>query len=58
MKLLEDTIEGTKEIVPGLDFNKTTKGKVFKSMTTPVGRDGAGNPVNRIVALLKSAIQL
>jgi hypothetical protein len=47
---LEDTINTTNEIIPGLKLNKKIKETVLQSMTVPAGYDKSGAPVNRIVA--------
>lgn len=50
IKKLEETINTTNEIIPGLPFRKKVKEAVLQSMTVPAGYDKAGSPVNRIVA--------
>jgi hypothetical protein len=47
---LQEKVKTTKEIIPGLPLNEKIRGSVFSSMTTPVGYDQTGRPVNRIVA--------
>jgi hypothetical protein len=47
---LQEKVKATNEIIPGLKLNEKIKGTVFSSMTTPVGYDQVGRPVNRIVA--------
>lgn len=47
---LNKLIQGTEEIIPGMKLNTKVKNDLVKSLTTPVGRDQNGNPVNRIVA--------
>lgn len=47
---LNKKIQGTEEIIPGMKLNTKIKNDLIKSLTTPVGKDQNGNPVNRIVA--------
>lgn len=47
---LQEKVKTTDEIIPGLKLNEKVKNNVFASMTTPVGYDQAGRPVNKIVA--------
>lgn len=47
---LNKKIQGTDEIIPGMKLNSKMKNDLVKSLTTPVGKDQNGNPVNRIVA--------
>ena len=47
---LNKKIQGTEEIIPGMKLNTKVKNDLIKSLTTPVGKDQNGNPVNRIVA--------
>jgi len=47
---LNKKIQGTEEIIPGMKLNTKIKNDLVKSLTTPVGKDQNGNPVNRIVA--------
>lgn len=47
---LQDKVKTTAEIIPGIKLNDKVKQNLFSSMTTPVGYDQAGRPVNRIVA--------
>ena len=50
-KALEDfkkTLESTQELIPGLPLTNTVRDKVYKTMTTPVGQDAYGNPMNSI----------
>jgi hypothetical protein len=48
MKLFIESID---EVVPGLKVSKQQKEKLFGLMTTPVGQDQSGDPVNAIMAL-------
>jgi hypothetical protein len=50
MFALQEKIKTTKEIIPGITMNDKVKNNVLASMTTPVGYDQNGRPVNRIVA--------
>ena len=50
LKTLHDKIKATEEIIPGLKLNQKVKDNIYSSMTTPVGYDQAGRPVNKIVA--------
>lgn len=50
LEKLEQTIQTADEIIPGMKVSKKTKDIVLQSLTTPVGYDKSGNPVNRIVA--------
>lgn len=45
---LQESIEETNEIIPGVKFNKQTKQNIFESMTKIVGNDSNGRPVNII----------
>jgi hypothetical protein len=47
---LQEKVKTTSEIIPGIKFNDKVKQNVLSSMTTPVGYDQAGRPVNKIVA--------
>jgi hypothetical protein len=47
---LENKVKTTDEIIPGLKLNDKVRKSVFSSMTTPVGYDQTGRPVNKIVA--------
>lgn len=47
---LNKKIQGMEEIIPGMKINNKVKNDLVKSLTTPVGKDMNGNPVNRIVA--------
>jgi len=47
---LEEKVKTTTEIIPGIKMNEKVKKNLFASMTTPVGYDQSGRPVNRIVA--------
>lgn len=47
---LNKKIQGMDEIIPGMKVNTKVKNDLVKSLTTPVGKDMNGNPVNRIVA--------
>jgi hypothetical protein len=49
VKQISETLENTKEIVPGKSLNKISRDKVFKSMTTIVGNDQNGNPMNAVM---------
>lgn len=42
------TLEKTNEIIPGIKVNKNIKDNIYKIMTTPVGEDQYGNPINKI----------
>jgi hypothetical protein len=46
---ISETLENTKEIIPGKSLNKISRDKVFKSMTTIVGNDANGNPMNAVM---------
>ena len=51
LQILEDfqnTLKSTKEVIPGLPVNDVTKDKIYKSLTTVVGIDEYGNPLNNI----------
>ena len=50
ISLIQEKLKTTTEVVPGLKINDKTKNSVFASMTTPVGYDQGGRPINRIVA--------
>lgn len=50
LQALEERVKATKEIIPGITINERVKKNLFASMTTPVGYDQSGRPVNRIVA--------
>lgn len=47
---LQDKIKTSTEIIPGIKINDKVRNNVFASMTTPVGYDQNGRPVNKIVA--------
>jgi hypothetical protein len=47
---LQEKVKSTNEIIPGIKLNEKVKNNVFASMTTPVGYDQGGRPVNKIVA--------
>jgi predicted GIY-YIG superfamily endonuclease len=47
---LNKKIQDMDEIIPGMKVNSKVKSDLVKSLTTPVGKDMNGNPVNRIVA--------
>jgi hypothetical protein len=47
---LQDKVKNTKEIIPGIQLNDKMKSTIYTSMTTPVGYDQYGRPVNKIVA--------
>jgi hypothetical protein len=47
---LQEKVKSTNEIIPGLKLNDKIKSNVLASMTTPVGYDQTGRPVNKIVA--------
>jgi len=47
---IKQTIDTIPEIVPGIKLTKPTREKVLRSMTTPVARDAAGNPLNPVMA--------
>jgi hypothetical protein len=42
------SLNETKEIIPGMQFTPVMKDKIFKTLTTPVAFDQAGNPLNSI----------
>jgi len=46
---ISETLETTEEIIPGKSLNKISRDKVFKSMTTIVGNDENGNPMNAVM---------
>ena len=50
LQALEEKVKTTNEIIPGMPMNEKIKKNLFASMTTPVGYDQSGRPVNRIVA--------
>lgn len=50
LQALEEKVKTTNEIIPGMKLNEKVKKNLFASMTTPVGYDQTGRPVNRIVA--------
>lgn len=41
-------LEDTKEIIPGLPLTKIVRDKIYKTMTTSVGKDSFGNNINKI----------
>lgn len=41
-------LENTKEIIPGLQVTPILRDRIFKAVTTPVGQDQYGNPINAI----------
>ena len=49
LKDLGTKISETKEIVPGIPLNKTSRNKLFDSMVKPVAIDAQGRPVNRVM---------
>lgn len=46
---LKTKIQTMSEILPGVKANTQTKNKIFDSMTTPVGEDDNGNPLNELM---------
>jgi len=46
---MKQMVESTPEIIPGIALNKPTREKIMKSMTEPVARDDAGNPLNPVM---------
>ena len=52
-KTLEDirsSIDTSEEIVPGMKLNKTSRDKLYSSLTSPVDKDANGNPMNAVAA--------
>lgn len=49
LKKLEGNIKEKHEIIPGLQINENMKSKVYQSMTSPVGEDDNGNPVDAVM---------
>ena len=43
-------VETTPEIIPGIKLTKPTREKIMKSMTVPIAKDQAGNPLNPVMA--------
>lgn len=50
LSTLQEKIKTSTEIIPGMKLNDKVRNNVFASMTTPVGYDQNGRPVNKIVA--------
>lgn len=48
LNTFKTTLENTKEIVPGLQVTPILRDRIFKAVTTPVGQDQYGNPINAI----------
>lgn len=46
---LHENIQSKNEIIPGLELKGKTKDKIYESMTTPVGQDGEGNPLDAVM---------
>lgn len=49
VKDLQEKVNASNEIVPGVKFNKQTKDKVFDLMTKTAGFDANNNPMNEVV---------
>jgi hypothetical protein len=47
---IRNSIDSAEEIVPGMKLNKTSREKLYKSLTSPVGKDANGNPMNAVAA--------
>lgn len=45
---IQQDLEKTEELVPGMKWNKIVRDKVYKSMTQSVGKDAQGQPINAI----------
>jgi len=50
LKSIKASVDNTVEIIPGIKLNPNVKDTVFKSMTTPVGKDTNGRPINAVQA--------
>lgn len=50
LRILQETINKTEEIIPSIPINKVVKDKLFKNLTTPVAYDNYGNELNKLGA--------
>lgn len=57
IQVLRSKINEGAEIFPGVKVNATTKDKIFNSMTTPVGGNDAGDPVNELMQKYQEDIE-
>lgn len=48
LKLFKQKVHETKELIPGQPVNENLVDRIYKTVTTPVAKDAAGNPVNEI----------
>jgi len=46
---MKQMVETVPEIIPGIKLNKQAREKIMKSMSEPVARDAAGNPLNEVM---------
>lgn len=49
LKELKEHLDKKDEIIPGVELKGPTKDKVYESMTTPVGKDDQGNPLDAVM---------
>ena len=47
---MKRSIDNTPEIIPGIKLTKPTRDKIMQSMTVPIAKDEAGNPLNPVMA--------
>jgi hypothetical protein len=46
---MKRVVETTPEIIPGIKLTKPTREKIMKSITVPIAKDEAGNPLNPVM---------
>lgn len=58
LETLRSTLESTMEIVPGVKLSDSLRQKIYKNLTTPVGYNEIGQPLNKLGAYrAKNAVQ-
>lgn len=58
LESLRSTLETTDEVIPGIKLSDAMRQKVFKNLTTPVGYNELGQPVNKLGAYrIKNPVQ-
>lgn len=58
LESLRSTLETTDEVIPGSKLSDVMRQKVFKNLTTPVGYNELGQPVNKLGAYrIKNPVQ-
>lgn len=49
LKSIEESVNKVEEIIPGKKLNKTSREKLYESMTKPAGYDDQGNPISTVI---------